>query len=305
MPRLGHLWLGTITHSDRFSGTDSDVVLIVSGGRDRADRVHFTLPDTSQEDFERNQANIYEVDDNQIVDAFIPARLDTDELTTESFRLATRGSDAWKPEAAFVWGRETRNEGQVVPLALVTQLQPFISVGGTLAGVELSTDADEGATSFRVPSVQPGGPTMVIRELIVAMVTADEDDAGTDDLLNLRITTLDGRVVVDHDMRDTDQDDQEQGQANIYFVPVITPFSKSELGERSVELSIRGNDAWLPASFFIFGTNDDRTAFPEQVEPLVHVETWGFGSMSTDSSEGTASVVLPLVPSPAPVPVIL
>lgn len=304
MPRLGHLWLGTITHSDRFSGTDSEVALVISGGRDRADSVHFTLPNTSQEDLERNQANIYEVDESQIVDSFEPARLDTDTLTTESVRIATRGSDAWKPELALVWGRETRSEGQVVPLALVTQLHPFISFKGTLADVELSTDADEGATSFRVPSVQPGGPTMIIRELIVAMLTADEDDAGTDDLLNLRITTLDGRVVVDHDMRDTDQEDQERGQANIYFVPVITPFSKSELGERSVELSIRGSGAWLPASFFIFGENEE-AAFPEQVEPLVHVETWSFGSMSTDGDEGVASVVLPLLPSPAPVPVIL
>ena len=219
-------------------------------------------------------------------------------MTTECISL-------WKPEAALVWGRERRDEGQIVPLAFVSQLQPFISIGGTLANVELSTDADEGATSFRVPSVQPGGPTMIIRELVVAMLTSDEDDAGTDDLLNLRITTLDGRVVVDHDMRDTDQDDQEQGQANMYFVPVITPFSKSELGERSIELSIRGDDAWLPASFFIFGTNDERTAFPEQPEPLVHVETWGFGSMSTDSSEGTASVVLPLVQSAIAAPVIL
>jgi hypothetical protein len=137
------------------------------------------------------------------------------------------------------------------------------------------------------------------------MLTADVKDAGTDDLLHLRITTLDGRVVVDHDMRDTDQEDQERGEANMYFVPVITPFSKSELGEGSVELSIRGDDAWLPASFFIFGANDERTAFPEQVEPLVHVETWGFGNMSTDEDEGTPSVVLPLVPSPAPVPVFL
>jgi hypothetical protein len=305
MPRLGHLWLATITHSDRFSGTDSEIVLIVSGGRTRNDMVHFTLPDTSQSDFERNQANIYEVDEKQIVDSFQPARLDTDDLTTESVRIATRGSDAWKPEAALVWGRETRDEGQIVPLAFASQLQPFISFAGQLAGVELSTDADEGETSFRVPSVQPGGPTMVIRDLIVAMVTADVKDAGTDDLLHLRITTLDGRVVVDHDMKDTDQEDQERGEANMYFVPVITPFSKSELGERSIELSTRGDDAWLPASFFIFGADDENSRFPEQLEPLVHVETWGFGNLSTDSGEGSASVILPLVQSAVPAPIFL
>ena len=139
----------------------------------------------------------------------------------------------------------------------------------------------EGAISFRVPSVAPGGPAMIIRTLIVAMITADQEDAGTDDLLNLRITTADGRVVVDRDLTDTDQDDQEQGQANIYFVPVDAPFSKSELGARSIVLSIRGDDAWLPTSFFVFGFEEELTeAFPKLVEPLVQVTAWPFGSIA-------------------------
>jgi hypothetical protein len=302
MPRLGHFWLGTITDGSRFAGTDSSVVLIISGGRDRADRLHHTFPDTSQSDFEGNQANIYEVNEDQIEDAFVPGRIDTDELTTESIRLGIRGDDTWKPQAVFVWGREQRDEGQVVPLGLVTSLRAGISIGGTLANVDLSTDADEGAISFRVPQVTPGGPAMIIRTLIVAMITADEDDAGTDDLLNLKITTADGRVVLDRDLTDTKQSDQEQGEANIYFVPVDTPFSKSELFERSIVLSIRGNDAWLPTSFFVFGFQEALPeAFPPLVEPLVQITTWPFGTMSTDPTEGRVSAVLPLLPSPPPV----
>lgn len=303
MPRLGHFWLGTITDGSRNAGTDSSVVLIISAGRDRSDKLHYTLPDTSQSDLEGNQANIYEVNEDQIVDTFAPGRIDTDELNTESIRLGIRGDDAWKPLAVFVWGREKRDEGQVVPMGLVTNLQPGISFAGTLANVTLSTDADEGAISFRVPQVKPGGPAMIIRTLIVAMITADEDEAGTDDLLNLRITTADGRVVLDRDLTDTEQEDQEQGEANIYFVPVDTPFSKAELGQRSIVLSIRGNDAWLPTSFFVFGFQEELPeAFPTLVEPLVQVTTWPFGSMSTDSGEGRTSAVLPLLPSAPVIP---
>ena len=140
MALLGHLWLGTITAGSRNAGTDSGVVLIVSTGRDRKDEVHFTLPDSSQSDFERNQANIYEVNEDQIVDTVLPETIDTDELTTESIHLGIRGGDAWTPLAAFVWGRETEMKGQVVPLALVTNLRRSISFAGTLANVTLDTD---------------------------------------------------------------------------------------------------------------------------------------------------------------------
>jgi hypothetical protein len=135
------------------------------------------------------------------------------------------------------------------------------------------------------------------------MLTADQDDAGTDDLIHLRITTSDGRLVVDHSFKDTDQEDQEEGEANIYFVPVGTPFTKAELGERSIQLSIGGEDAWLPAGFFLFGLSEALpTYFSPQVEPLVHLATWPFGLMSKEAGEGRESVFLPLLPSP---PVIL
>jgi hypothetical protein len=303
MPRLGHLWLGTVTAGNRNAGTDSSIVLIVSVGGDRVDNVHHTFGDTAQDDLERDQANIYEVKQDEIdtVNGFVPATVDTDSLNASSIRLAIRGGDAWTPKSVFVWGREQRDAGEVVPLALIINLRRSVLVGGVLANVTLSTDSDEGPVSFGIPRVAPGGSAMPIRGLIVAMITADQDDAGTDDLLQLKITTVDGRVVLDAPLTDTEQSDQEQGQANMYFIPVDTPFSKAELNERSIELSIRGDDAWLPASFFLFGLGEELpTAFSPLVEPLVHLATWPLGAMSTDSGEGREVARLPLVPS-APV----
>lgn len=303
MSQLGHLWLGTVTAGGRNSGTDNRIVLIVNVGGDRTDNVHHTFGDTAQDDLERDQANIYEVtqDDIDTVTGFVPGTVDTDSLNTSSIRLAIRGNDAWTPKSVFVWGREQREEGQVIPLGLVINLRRSIFISGVLANVTLSTDTDEGPTSFLIPQVTRGGASMLIRSLLVAMVTADEDDAGTDDRIRLRITTADGRVVLDQVIRDTEQDDQEQGQANIYFIPVATAFTRAELGDRSIELSIEGDDAWLPANFFVFGLSAELpSAFSPQVEPLVHVTTWPFGTMSRDQDEGRERAILPLVPlSPA------
>lgn len=307
MPQLGHLWLGTVTSGERFSGTDDSIVLIINVGGDRMDNVHHTFSDTAQDDLEGDQANIYEVTQDQIdtVTGFVPATVDTESLNSSSIRVATRGSDAWTPKSVFVWGREQRDEGEVVPLGLVIDLRRSFTIDGPLHNVELSTDSDEGRVSFGIPRVTPGGATMPIQGLIVAMITADEDDAGTDGLLRLRITTVAGLTVVDHPLTDTEQSDQEQGQANIYFIPVDKPFSKAELNERSIELSITkdGDDAWLPTSFFLFGLGEALpTYFSPLVEPIVHLATWPFGWMSTDADKGRQLNRLPLVPSGAVVP---
>jgi hypothetical protein len=307
MPRLGHLWLGTVTAGGRNSGTDNRIVLIVNVGGDRMDNVHHTFGDTAQDDLERDQANIYEVtqDDIDTVTGFVPGTVNTDSLNTSSIRLAIRGNDAWTPKSAFVWGREQREEGQVVPLGLVIDLRRSILISGVLANVTLSQDADEGPVSFLIPQVTPGGANMLIRSLLVAMITADVDDAGTDDPIRLRITTADGRVVLDHVIKDTDQNDQEQGQANIYFIPVAMAFTRAELGERAIELSIESgdDDAWLPKNFFVFGLSAELPDFfSPQVEPLVQVTTWPFGWMSTDEDEGRRTAILPLLPLPPTIP---
>jgi hypothetical protein len=126
--------------------------------------------------------------------------------------------------------------------------------------------------------------------------TADVDDAGTDNDIQLQITTGDGRLVVDHIFPDTSQDDLERAQANLYYVPVTVPFSKTELNADSIRLNIKGDDAWLPDRLFLFGLSDDETGQPpEFVVPLVHFPIWALGTLSTDTGEGQGSVVLPLL----------
>lgn len=46
-----------------------------------------------------------------------------------------------------------------------------------------------------------GSPDTIIRRLLTIMITADEDDAGTDDDSELQITTVEGRLVVNHVFR--------------------------------------------------------------------------------------------------------
>ncbi len=52
------------------------------------------------------------------------------------------------------------------------------------------------------------------------MTRSNEDDAGTDSGIRLQIT-VNGGEVVDFLVPDTPQRDQERGQANWYFVPVL------------------------------------------------------------------------------------
>jgi hypothetical protein len=79
--------------------------------------------------------------------------VDTDSLNPSSIRLAIRGDDTWTPRSVFVWGREQKEAGQIVPLALVIELRRSIVFGGELANVTLSTDEDAGETSFGIPQV--------------------------------------------------------------------------------------------------------------------------------------------------------
>jgi hypothetical protein len=46
----------------------------------------------------------------------------------------------------------------------------------------------------------------------MVMITADEDDAGTAHDIELEITTVGGRRVVNHVFRGTSQDDLERAQ---------------------------------------------------------------------------------------------
>jgi hypothetical protein len=130
----------------------------------------------------------------------------------------------------------------------------------------------------------------------VLLVTGTgRDSAATDSPVRVRITNQSGTLVVDHTIPDTPQADFEGFEGNVYFVPVITPFRRSQLTDASVELSIGGDDVWRPIVVVLFGL-DTGSGQPTEMVPLVHLHPWPFGPLSTDPSEGVPSAVLPLAP---------
>lgn len=265
MSHLRRLWAGMLTHDTLHSGTRDPIVLIVN--ENGIDRLHHTFPGNYH-----YKAELFEL--NVAANHIVP-----ENLNNSSFRVGIRNDDKWRPEHIVIWG-ERFGAATIVPLAFETGL----------AGI--STDASEGNTSVPIRLVALGDDDMPIRQLLMLMTTAGED-AATDAPINLQITS-EGQPVVDFDCPDTPQEDQEWGEANLYFAPVIAPFTKHRLAKDAIRLSIKDDDAWLPASFFLFGL-DDATGRPEALVPLVHLRTWSLGWLSTDSSEGLSSVTLPQV----------
>lgn len=296
---LSRLWVSMRTQDREDAGTDSPIVLIINEGG--VDKLHHTFPDTSQDDQERGQANLYEID--------VEGReIRSEHLTNSSFRLAIGGSDLWHPQHVLVWGQES-NGGQVVPLALEFNIASGISA-----------DASEGNLSFPLrrigfPTVSPvvGLPDTKarIKQILVVLTTADVSDAGTDSEIELEITFGGGEKWIQNIRNivpgNTPQEDLETGKANFYL-----PITRQSLGAvrrrnnlESVVLRIKGDDSWLPGSFFLFGFT--RIFFdpdfsgqprPDSIMPLVHIPNWDLGALSKDRSEGQESVALPLLPPP-------
>jgi len=271
MPHMRRIWTAMLTRNVSQSATDSRPVLIMN--EDGFDRLHHTFGETPQDDQEQGEANLYEV-------SVASQRITPENLNNSSIRMGIRGDDAWRPEHILVWG-ERFTGGSIVPIAVETGLT-----------TTLSTDASEGRLSVPLRKVALGLSTMPIRRLLVLMTTSNQRNAGTNSTIELQIRSG-TNLVVSSRIPDTPQSDQERAQANLYFVSVSAPFTKRSLTDSSMRLSIQGTDAWLPASFFVFGL-DDASGRPESMVPLVHFRTWPFRQLSTDSGEGVASVTLPL-----------
>ncbi len=276
MSHLSSIYVGMLTKNTSDSGTNSKTVLIVND--DGIDRLHHTFGDTSQDDQEQGQANVYRV-------GVAGSNIIPEHLNNSSVRVGIRGDDLWRPQHYVVWGERLSN-GEKIPIAIETDIN---------AG--LSTDNTEGPVSLPLRLVNKGSDSMRINRLLLMMTTANSANAGTDSRVELQISSNSGNLLVDFDIPDTPQSDQEKGQANFYFIPVSNPFSKSNLNNRSIRLSIQGTDAWRISSLYLFGL-DDATGRPEFLVPLVHISNWSFGELSTDPSEGNASVLLPLVSLP-------
>jgi hypothetical protein len=166
MSHLRRLWAGMLTRNVEDAGTDSRIALTVEG-------TQLTFPDTAQEDQEGGRANLYEVgvQNHNII---------PENLNNSSIRAVILGSDAWRPEHFVVWG-ERFTGGAIVPLAIETGIT-----------AQLSTDSSEGNAALPLRLVGTGSRSMNINRLLLMMTTANSDDAGTNDKINLTITNTTG-----------------------------------------------------------------------------------------------------------------
>jgi hypothetical protein len=248
--------------------------------RNGADLLNRTPPpngDTPQKDLETGEANLYRL--NVQANGIAP-----EQLSNESVRMIIHGDDEWRPEHVFVWGEQAESPA-IVPLAAAANIT-----------TRLSTD-DEGhgaVSSIPLRLVRVGHIDTPINRLLVAMETANVEDAGTEHRIELQMANHQGALVVNHLFRDTPQSDQDRGQANVYLIPPVATFTKAHINPASVRLRIRGADAWRPSKFVVFGI-DTRQGQPQAMVPLVHRDPWGLPQLSTDPGEGPASVILPLV----------
>jgi hypothetical protein len=264
MPFIRNLYVATLTSTLPDSGLDSELVVIMNQGG--LDVIHRDLGFGGVETgggklYRHNVAESQVVPENYYL------------------RLGTRGSDAWRPNLVAAWCQRFTS-GAIVPLGYDEELE-----------VVLSTDPSEGRISLPVRQVTPGRIRTRISRLMLVTGT-NVGDSATDSPINVRITRGD-EVVVDHTVPDTSQDDLEGAEGNVYFLPVLQPFTRSQLNDESIVLSIRGDDAWLPIVVTLFGL-DTAGGNPGQIVPLVYFDPWPFGPLSTDASEGVPSAMLPL-----------
>jgi hypothetical protein len=283
---LDRVWLAIRTKNIEDAGTGDPLELLITDHG--IDRLQTTLGPADFRHPTRGGATLYELH-------VAPHNIVPENLTDSSIRVGIRGDDQWQPEDLFVWGRRLTG-GEGIPLAIETDITAKLSL--EIGGAE----GVESVSSIPLRRVGLGDRAMEINRLFMLMETSLSDDSGTDDTITLRIFTP--GLVVDFDVPpggDTSQEDLEEGEANFYEVPVITPFTKNSIV--AMRLEINGDDAWLPRNFFLFGLKDAvvhphfPTRRPALIVPLVHLPEWEFGFMST-GVEGVTQVLLPLAPTP-------
>jgi hypothetical protein len=124
--------------------------------------------------------------------------------------------------------------------------------------------------------------------VLLLIYTGGENDADTDDTVQLQIATAAG-IVLQHRITS----DFQRFHTQWHLVDAAVPFTRGEVAAGSIRLSIIGTDAWLPKTVFVLGLDTD-TGRPNQVVTLAAVPDWNLGWLSTDPQEGVASIDLPL-----------
>jgi hypothetical protein len=265
MAKLLRVLLGMRT---LFEGTDSPIALSIND-------VQINFSDTAQADQEMGQANLYDSDVTRF-------DIDTAELNNSSIRVVILGDDQWAPVIVVAWAELPDNV--ILPLAIEFPNSHTVS-----------TDATEGNALLPLHLVGQGVGGVFTR-LLLMMTTNAGIGSGTDSIINLTVRGRGGQRLVDFDIPETAQDDQETGQANLYFVPVDVPFTRNDLEPGAITITTAGGDQWLPANMFLFGLDGLGQEQPTFLAPLVHIRNWQLGPLSTQAGEGKPTVTLPLVP---------
>ena len=273
MPIFDNLFLAVLTKNEDDAGTSSDFNVTVNiDGEDVLDKDY-------DSDLDQAEAGLMGFGP-------LPAPLDTTGLTNSSIRLGIRDDDAWGPQDVLLFGQVQADflPRRTVALAMETDLTRW-----------LSTDSSEGLLTMPVRLVSPGGPTTLIRRVLLLVHTMWQyrSDTETDSPIELEIVAG-GNLVLKQEIHDTPQDDLESSVSNWYLLDAAAPFSRGDvLADGRIRLSILGDDAWRPMWLYAFGL-DTASGRPNEVVTLVSVPVWSEGWMSADTSEGLPSVDLPV-----------
>ena len=292
---VNRLWTAMLTRNTFADpGTDSSIGISVNTGGQ--ERLNFTFPDTWQDDQEAGVANMYDVGTEN-------RRILTEQLTDSSIRLFINDDDAWRPEHVFVFGEgaDTIKQGAT---ALAIEMN---------VNTQLSTDSSEGPSGMPLRLVPQGDASQTIRRLFIVMRSEGSNEPepdgavavppryGTSGSLQVQIVSQ-GRLVVLFEIRNTDQFDMKTAQANFYTMPVIVPFSRSQLDAESITFRVIGMDNYTPLSLFIFGA-DRASGRPTSMVPLVGIGDWnesGLPTIEPDPTNAVGAVTLPLLALPSP-----
>lgn len=263
MSELRTICVGMLTHDLGGAGTNSRIALSIND-------VQLTYPDTGQEDQERGKANLYSTD-------VAGMGIMTEDLNNSAIRVLILGGDQWAPEQFVVWAKAV--DGTILPLAIESNIVK-----------KLSTEPGEG--NALLPLRLVGGDAATFTRLLFMMVT--ENTYGTNDLITLTVRNTAGVHVADYTIPKTTQDDLVAGAANLYFVPVDIPFERADLGR--ITVSTNGYDDWMPREMYIFGLDGAGIARPTFLAPLVHIDSWKLGRLSTNTTTGQQTVSVPSLP---------
>jgi len=277
MAAIDDVWLAALTKDEDDAGSENRFNLTINiDGADVFGQdflLGWNLPGQGGTGLSEGQAGVEEGKPP-------PAPFDSAKLSNSSVRLGLRGDDAWGPKHVLVLGRAQPDfmPGRILALAMETDIERW-----------LSADNDEGRLTMPVRRVGAGSSDTIIRRVLMLIYTDRGSDIDTESDIKLQIAAS-GQLMLDKKITH----DLKQVRAYWHFLEVERPFTRADVVSKgAIHLSILGTDAWLPMTVFVFGL-DTEEGRPDNVVTLSAIPKWSLGWLSTDPSEGAASVALPL-----------